>query len=53
MTPRAVEQKSSNKRTEETFDFPDTSDLCDFGYVLSGPADAPVSSSQTNTQPAK
>ena len=53
MTPRAVEQKSSNKRTEDSFDFPDTSDLCDFGYVLAVPADSPVSPSQTNTQPAK
>ncbi len=53
MTPRAVEQKPSNKRTEDSFDFPDTSDLCDFGYVLAVPADGSVSPSQTNTQPTK
>jgi len=53
MTPRAAEQKSSNQRTEDSFDFPDTSDLCDFGYVLAAPAESPASPSQTNTQPAK
>ena len=53
MTPRAAEQKSSTQRTEDSFDFPDTSDLCDFGYVLAVPADSPLVPSQTNAQPAK
>ena len=54
MTPRAVEEKKSNNRTEEeAFDFADTSDLCDFGYVLAPPVDSPAPAQQTNTQPSK
>ena len=53
MTPRAIEEKKSKKRTDETFDFPETSDMCDFGYVLAGPADSPASPQPTNTQPSK
>ena len=40
MTPRAIEETKSNKRTDESFDFPETSDMCDFGYVLAAPADS-------------
>ena len=53
MTPRAIEDDKSNKRTDESFDFPETSDMCDFGYVLAGPADSPASPQQTTTHPAK
>ena len=53
MTPRAIEEKTSNKRTEETFDFPETSDLCDFGYVLAGPAGTSTAPQQTNAQTPK
>ena len=53
MTHRAIEETKSNKRTDDTFDFPETSDMCDFGYVLAGPADGPASPQQTNTQPSK
>ena len=52
MIPRAIEEMTSNKRTDETFDFPDTSDMCDFGYVLV-PVDAPATPRQTNTQSSK
>jgi len=52
MTPRAVEEAKSNKRTDEAFDFPETSDMCDFGYVLAVPA-VPAAPQQTVTQPAE
>jgi hypothetical protein len=52
MTPRAIEEAKSNKRTDESFDFPETSDMCDFGYVLAAPADSPAPQ-QTNTQSSK
>jgi hypothetical protein len=52
MTPRAVEETKSNKRTDETFDFPDSSDMCDFGYVLV-PVDSSGAPQQTKTQPSK
>jgi hypothetical protein len=53
MTPRAIEDTKSNKRTDDTFDFPETSDMCDFGYVLAVPVDSPTTPAQTNTQHAK
>jgi hypothetical protein len=53
MTPRALEDSKSNKRTDETFDFPETSDMCDFGYVLAIPGDNPTAPAQTSTQPSK
>jgi hypothetical protein len=53
MTPRAIEETKSNKRTDEAFDFPETSDMCDFGYVLASPADSPARPQQTDTQPSK
>jgi len=53
MTPRGIEDTASNKRTDETFDFPETSDMCDFGYVLAVPVDAPAAPRHTNTQPSK
>ena len=34
MTPRAIDEKTTDKRTDEPFDFPETSDMCDFGYAL-------------------
>ncbi len=52
MTPRAVEEAKSNKRTDEVFDFPETSDLCDFGYVLAVPV-VPAAPQQTVPQPAE
>ena len=52
MTPRAIEETKANKRTDESFDFPDTSDMCDFGYELAIAADSPASPQQT-TQTAK
>jgi hypothetical protein len=53
MTPRAIEVAKSNQRTDETFDFPETSDMCDFGYVLAMPADSPATPSPTNAQSTK
>jgi hypothetical protein len=53
MTPRAIEDTKSNKRTDESFDFPETSDMCDFGYVLAVPADSPAVPQQTVTQTSK
>ena len=53
MTPRAIEEAKSNKRTDESFDFPDTSDMCDFGYVLAAPVDNPAVPAQTSTQSSK
>jgi len=54
MTPRAIEEAKSNKRTDESFDFPETSDMCDFGYVLAVPGDNSVApQQQTNTQSSK
>jgi len=53
MTPRAIEDEQSKKRTDESFDFPETSDMCDFGYVLAGTADSPASPRQTTTQTSK
>lgn len=53
MTPRALEEAKSNKRTDESFDFPETSDMCDFGYVLAVPVDSPTAPQQTNTLPSK
>ena len=52
MTPRALEEAQSNKRTDESFDFPETSDMCDFGYVLAAPVDSPAAPQQTNAQPS-
>jgi hypothetical protein len=53
MTPRAREEAKSNKRTDESFDFPETSDMCDFGYVLAIPVDNPTAPQQTRTQSSK
>ena len=53
MTPRAIEEAKSNKRTDESFDFPETSDMCDFGYVLAAPVDNSVAPQQTTTQSSK
>lgn len=53
MTPRAMEDEQSKKRTDESFDFPETSDMCDFGYVLADTAGSPASPRQTNTQSSK
>lgn len=52
MTPRAVDETKPNKRADEVFDFPETSDMCDFGYVLAVPV-SPAAAQQTATQPAK
>lgn len=51
MTPRAMEEAKSNQRTDDSFDFPETSDMCDFGYVLAVPADHPPA--QTSGQSSK
>ncbi len=53
MTPRAIEDTKSDKRTDESFDFPETSDMCDFGYALSTPADTAAVSPLTNPQTSK
>lgn len=53
MRPRAIEETKSNKRTDESFDFPEPSDMCDFGYVLAAPVDNATAPAQTNTQHAK
>ena len=53
MTPRAIDETKSNKRTDESFDFPETSDMCDFGYVLAVPVDNPTAPAQTGTQSSK
>lgn len=53
MTPRATEDTKSDKRTDESYDFPETSDMCDFGYALATPADTTAASPQTNAQPTK
>jgi hypothetical protein len=53
MTPRASDETKSNKRTDESFDFPDTSDMCDFGYVLVVPVDHPTAQQQTSAQSSK
>ena len=53
MTPRAIEEAKSSKRTDDSFDFPETSDMCDFGYVLAIPADNATTPAQTSTQPSK
>ena len=52
MTPRAVDETKPNKRADEVFDFPETSGMCDFGYVLAVPV-SPAAAQQTATQPAK
>ena len=53
MTPRATDDKKTNKASEEVFDFAETSDLCDFGYELARPANGPAAPQQTRTQPSK
>ena len=53
MTPRAIEEAKSNKRADDSFDFPDTSDMCDFGYVLAIPVENPAATQQANTQSSK
>ncbi len=53
MTPRAIEDTKSNKRTDESFDFPETSDMCDFGYVLARPSDTAAAAPQTSAQSSK
>ena len=53
MSSRVIEEKKPNKRTEETFDFPETSDFCDFGYVLAKRSDAPAAPQQPHVQPAE
>jgi hypothetical protein len=52
MTPRATEKKKANQQSDEVFDFPETSDMCDFGFVLAVPT-SPAASKQTATQPAE
>ena len=52
MTPRATEETKKNTRTDEVFDFPETSDMCDFGYVLAVPV-TPAAPQQTATHPAE
>jgi hypothetical protein len=53
MTPRTIEETTPNKRMDDSVDFPETSDMCDFGYVLAAPVDSPAAPQQTNTQPSK
>lgn len=52
MTSRAIEEKKPKKRTDEASDFPETSDFCDFGYVLAGSADSPAVPQSTQTKPS-
>ncbi len=39
-------RNAANRKTEETYDFPDNSDCCDFGYVLE-----PSSAAKTRPAP--
>jgi len=50
--PITGEVKTSEKASEEEFDFAETSDLCDFGYVLVQPIDQPVSREPSRKNPA-
>jgi len=50
--PITGEVKTSEKASEEEFDFAETSDLCDFGYVLVQPNDQPVSREPSRKNPA-
>ena len=52
MTPRATQETKTNTRVDEEFDFPETSDMCDFGYVLAVPV-PPAAAQQSVTQPAE
>jgi hypothetical protein len=53
MSSRAMEDTKSNKQLEEAFDFPETSDMCDFGYVLAGRAETPSVPPKAHSQSAK
>jgi hypothetical protein len=53
MSSRTSDEKKPNKLSEEVFDFAETSDMCDFGYVLAGPADSPSTPQPAHTKPSK
>ena len=53
MSSRAMEEKKLAKRSEEGFDFPETSDMCDFGYVLAGRAETPSVPPKAHSQSSK
>jgi hypothetical protein len=53
MSSRTNEEKKSNKLSEEVFDFAETSDMCDFGYVLAGRTDIPSAPQPAHTNPSK
>jgi hypothetical protein len=53
MSSRSSEEKKPSKLTEDGFDFAETSDLCDFGYVLAGSDDRPSTTQPANAKPSK
>jgi hypothetical protein len=53
MSSRTSEEKKPSKLTEDAFDFAETSDFCDFGYVLAGQADHPSTPQPAHTKPSK
>jgi len=50
--PMSSDLKPSEKIAEEEFDFAETSDLCDFGYVLVPQIDQPVLREPLRKNPA-
>jgi len=50
--PKIGDVEISEKSVEEEFDFAETSDLCDFGYVLVPQIDQPVLREPLRKNPA-
>jgi hypothetical protein len=53
MSSRTSEEKKPNKLSEEAFDFAETSDMCDFGYVLAGRAESTSAPQPAHAKPSK
>ena len=53
MSSRTSEEKKPNALTEEAFDFAETSDMCDFGFVLAGRSDSPTTPQPAPAKPSK
>jgi hypothetical protein len=53
MSSRTSEEKKPSKLSEEAFDFAETSDMCDFGYVLAGRAESASAPQPSHSKPSQ
>jgi hypothetical protein len=50
--PAVDDIQASEKKTEEVYDFAETSDICDFGYVLVAQIECPTTREPLRKHPA-